>query len=166
MLRVLGTTLLVASIAGACATRTESDVDVTTEMGTEEAVQDTIIDEALAPLPTWGVLLSSSEGLSVTGEGEVRALTEGTRAMVEIQNAEPDAQHPWHVHSGDCGSNGPIIGDAAAYPVLTVDADGEASADATIDVSLDDDAGYYINIHQSATETGTIVACGELSGTY
>jgi hypothetical protein len=33
-----------------------------------------------------------------------------SRAQVDIANAVPGGNHPWHVHVGQCGSNGPIIG--------------------------------------------------------
>ena len=165
MLRAVLTTMLITGVAAACTTtRSDTEVDTTADIP-EPALQDTVLEEDLAPLPSWGVLLAANEGFAITGQGEVRALTDGTRAMVEIDDAEANAQHPWHVHSGDCGSNGPIVGDPAAYPVLSVDANGEASAEATIDVVLDADADYYVNIHKSPTETETIVSCGELTGT-
>ncbi|CAN5207393.1 hypothetical protein BH18GEM1_BH18GEM1_17280 [soil metagenome] len=167
MLRSIVTTLLIGAIA-ACASRTDSDVAVTTEMGARgDIVTDTTA--AAAPLAAWQIALEPNEGFDIAGEGRVNALPGGkTRAAVEIRGADAGAQHPWHIHEGECGSDGAIVGDPAAYPVLTANADGEASADATIDVALDadPDGDYYVNIHKSPTEADIIVSCAELSGTY
>lgn len=150
-------------VISACATKQDSDeVAVTTEMETEE----TLDTAAAADLSTWEVALTASEGFDVMGEARVRALAGGrTQADVEISGAEPSAQHPWHIHSGKCDTNGPIVGSAAAYSTLTVNADGEATGSATIDVALEPDSDYYINIHKSPSETETIVACGPITRT-
>lgn len=86
----------------------------------------------------------------------------GTRANVTLTGGSEGGNHPWHIHAGACGSNGAIVGDATAYPALRPDASGNASATATLDVALDPQASYYVNLHQSPTALGTIVGCGEL----
>jgi len=50
-----------------------------------------------------------------------------TQAHVDISNAVPGGQHPWHVHRGQCGSDKGIFGPADAYPPLKVDGDGRAA---------------------------------------
>lgn len=159
------TTIMVSLLIAACATKKESEeVGVTTDIGAEEETVDT--GAAVAELPTWQVALTANEGFDVTGEATVSALAGSrTRADVEISGAEPNAQHPWHIHSGECDTNGPVVGDASAYPVLTVNADGEATGSATIDVSLETGSDYYINIHKSPSEPETIVACGQITKT-
>lgn len=107
--------------------------------------------------------LSGNPGYASYG-GTARALaTLGSTAItVSLRGAEPGARHPWHVHSGDCGSGGPIVGDPSDYPVLEPDAQGTDRETADIEVQLDDDGDYYVNVHLSPTNPGTIVACGEL----
>ena len=84
------------------------------------------------------------------------------RSTVSITGATASATHPWHVHSGRCGDNGPIVGPASAYPPLQVDANGAATANATVPVAMPS-GPLYVNVHLSPTELGTIVACGNLA---
>lgn len=170
MLRLLMTMMMAGTLVlAACSARNDSGVAVTTEMGTEgELVADTTAAVRDSILPVWGFGLNpTSAEFDVAGEGRVQALPDSrTRVAVEIRGADSGASHPWHVHEGSCGSGGPIVGDPAAYPVLTVGAGNEASADATIDVALDPSEDYYVNIHQSTSDTETIVSCGEVTGTF
>ena len=53
-----------------------------------------------------------------------------TRARVDISNAVPGAEHPWHVHRGQCGSDQGILGPADAYKPLKVGGNGRALAPA------------------------------------
>jgi hypothetical protein len=86
-----------------------------------------------------------------------------TRAHVAIENATPGARHPWHVHIGQCGSDRGIFGPPGAYPVLKVGGNGEAKADADLPLPTPRQGQYFVNVHASATNMGTIVACGNLA---
>ncbi|MEP6991057.1 MAG: hypothetical protein ABJA80_09030 [bacterium] len=86
-----------------------------------------------------------------------------SKVMVSISNATPGGQHPWHVHMGRCGSNGPVVGNAGAYKPLVVNGDGNASENASLSVALPYMNDYYVNVHASPTNMGTIVACGNLA---
>jgi hypothetical protein len=86
----------------------------------------------------------------------------GTHVNVSLSGGSSGGDHPWHVHEGVCESNGPIVGDPGAYPNLRPGASGDASAEAQLNVSLDPEGSYYVNIHQSANQLDTIVGCGEL----
>jgi len=55
------------------------------------------------------------------------------------------------------------VGDSSAYPLLEPDARGTATA--TLQVELDPDAKYYINLHTSPDDLDTIVGCGDLTKT-
>lgn len=144
-------------VLGACTTTQEEEVSTTTEMGVEGEVQ-----VPGAALPTWEALVSSVAETDVHGEAAVRALT-GDETFVSISvDGEAGATYPWHIHAGECDSGGPIVGSAGAYPPLSMDAEGEAMAEATLDVALDSEADYYVNVHASPDDLGTIVACGEL----
>jgi hypothetical protein len=113
----------------------------------------------------WTATLASLSGSSVTGSATAGTgdTAEQTRASVTISGAEPGAVHPWHIHSGRCGDNGPIVGPAAAYPPLNVNDQGAASVTANLPYATPMSGSYYVNVHRSPTEMGTIVACGNLT---
>lgn len=86
-----------------------------------------------------------------------------SRVTLGISNATPGGTHPWHVHRGRCGDNGPIVGDASAYKPLQVDNNGNASATARLDTELPASGDYYVNVHALATNLATIISCGNLA---
>jgi hypothetical protein len=86
-----------------------------------------------------------------------------TRAHVEISNAVPGGQHPWHVHRGQCGSDQGILGPADSYKPLRVDGNGRAREEAVLPVTLPRTGSFFINVHASARNLSTIVACGNLA---
>ncbi len=91
------------------------------------------------------------------------------------QTPESQAQvaHPAHIHSGSCAELGEVI-----YPLTDValpsgemmGADGGHAvkiSDTNLpDVSLQDilDGNHAVNIHLSADEIGTYIACGSIGG--
>jgi plastocyanin len=77
--------------------------------------------------------------------------------------------HPSHVHAGSCADLDPN----PAYPlqdVAPVTADGGAGSvetgTTTLDVSLDDllASPFAINVHESAENVSTYIACGDIAG--
>lgn len=124
----------------------------------------TVQNRVSAPGEDWNATLSGQGGTTVGGTVEARAGEMGTTATIRLQGASSGARHPWHIHKGTCGSNGPIVGPASAYPVLMVGSDGRATATATVAVNIDvgDDDDYYVNVHASPENLGTIVSCGDL----
>lgn len=168
----LATTAAVAFVAG-CAQ--PSEVGTTMEPGaeTQEGVIDTL-DETEDPdvtvgeaLPsTWQAIATKTEAageISVRAEIAIRdKQAGGTFASIALEGGEENHTYPWHIHSGDCGSGGSIVGDPAAYQPVTTGADGEGQATADLALELEADADYYVNVHKSPSETGTIVACGEV----
>lgn len=105
--------------------------------------------------------LMARSGSTVGGTAQASAGAGGTTVTVDIRGAVPGARLPWHIHRGTCGSNGPIVGAANAYPMLMVTSTGRATATATIATNIED-GDYYVNIHASPDNLATIVACGEL----
>lgn len=88
----------------------------------------------------------------------------------------PGHTHPAHIHLGTCDALDPNpafpLTDVTVAPNMSGDeADGataipvEHSA-TTVDAMIEDlrTGGYAINIHQSAEDIGTYIACGSLSG--
>lgn len=130
-----------------CAVSTNGGIDV-------DPVTDLIGD--------WRADLDSRNDSGIRGAVAARSAVASTGVSVTISGANSGARHPWHIHRGTCGSGGDIVGDPAAYPVLSVGANGVASASADLAVGLHEDRQYYVNIHRSAQDLGTIVACGPL----
>lgn len=137
---------LLAVLAG-CTVSTNGDVDV-------DPITDRIGD--------WSGTLEPQNDTRIRGSVEAQSAAATTGVSLTIAGAASGARHPWHIHRGTCGSGGPIVGDASAYPVLMVRADGVASASADLDVALSEDGSYYVNVHRSPQDLGTIVACGPL----
>jgi hypothetical protein len=117
----------------------------------------------------WNALVATPSGLAgaiqVRGRGWMAPSgKEGeTRAEVRISNAAPGGVHPWHVHRGRCGADQGIFGPPNAYEPLKVDGDGNASSTALIPLPAPTTGEYYVNVHASRTNMGTIVACGNLA---
>jgi plastocyanin len=89
------------------------------------------------------------------------------------------AAHPAHIHSGTCASLGDVVyplsdvapdtAADAATPAAMVGAESAlpvAVSETTVDAALADIAGggHAINVHLSADEIGTYVACGDIGG--
>lgn len=89
--------------------------------------------------------------------------TSTSRADIEVTNATPGGVHPWHLHYGRCGSNGAIVGDPAAYELLTINGDGKSAAKAMLSIPLPRGGEYYVNVHAAQSNMGTIIACGNLA---
>jgi hypothetical protein len=127
------------------------------------------IDSKAQPVASrWNAVLATPAGLAgalqLHGVGWMAAKDDATaQAHVEITNASPGGQHPWHIHLGQCGNDRGILGDADAYPVLKVGGDGKAEADADLNVPMPRQGQYFVNVHASPTNLGTIVACGNLA---
>ena len=110
------------------------------------------------PAELIGAVQVTGTGWMASADNEAR-----TRAGATLANATPGGEHPWHVHVGRCGSNGSIVGDASAYRPLKVGGNGRAEAAATLNLPLPRSGEFYINVHASASNLGTIIACGNLA---
>ena len=124
-------------------------------------------DSVPSPLagPRWAAVLLPL-GTTIDGSAAVSpASNNQTMAVASITGARAGAEHPWHIHQGRCGSNGPIVGPMTAYPPFRVRADGTAQAAASLPMPTPASGNYYVNVHLSAAEMGTIVACGNLERT-
>jgi hypothetical protein len=117
----------------------------------------------------WNATLSTPSDLQgvaqVRGTAWLGRSTNGNDVLahVAISNATPGARHPWHVHRGQCGSDQGIVGSASDYRPLEVDNEGRASRNAKLDMTLPRSGDYFVNVHASEGNLGTIVACGNLA---
>jgi hypothetical protein len=117
----------------------------------------------------WNATLSpatNSPDPDVAGTATVLGNADSSQTRVEIalSGATPGAGHPWHLHRGTCGDDQGIVGEASAYPPLTVGINGRATGTATLAVPTPRSGEYMINVHASPDDLGTIVACGNLTG--
>ena len=118
----------------------------------------------------WNGTLSTPANLAgalqIRGQGWMGAEeknAEETRAHAEIANAAPGGVHPWHIHRGRCGADQGILGPADSYEPLEVDGGGRATSDATLPIPLPRSGDFFVNVHASSANMGTIVACGNLA---
>lgn len=137
---------------GACATSSGTPPAASAGVST---VQPGLTRESAATLTAMG-------GSGITGSAAAVSEPHQTHVTVSLGGAMAGAVLPWHIHSGQCGSNGPIVGPPASYPPMTAGSDGAATGAATLPMPLEATTRYYVNIHKSPTEMGTIVACGDL----
>lgn len=91
--------------------------------------------------------------------GTVQLIDKGTQTEVIIsENGEPSgASEPAHIHSGQCG---PTLG-KVVYPLKNVEG---GKSDTTVNASLASisTGQFAVNVHQSAANIGTYVACGNI----
>jgi hypothetical protein len=119
----------------------------------------------------WNATLSSPSALAgavqMNGTASMAPSSDSTNTIVTIDlaNASPGGVHPWEVRQGECGAaaNAAMFGSKDAYEPLDVDSDGLASSSATIDSRIPTTGRYFVVIHASASNTGTIVACGNFA---
>jgi hypothetical protein len=139
----------------ACAGRNDSQIATTAETAPEQRTEPVAGDR--------DIVIAANAGFEVEGDADVEGLEQGgTRVDIDIQGAASNSMLPWHLHEGACGSGGAIVGDPAAYAPLAVGADGTASSETNIDVTLSPGTDYHLNVHKSPSEMETIIACGDL----
>jgi hypothetical protein len=117
---------------------------------------------ARAGAEVWDGSLQPQTGYAVTGSFRAVYNEGRTNVTINIANASPGQQLPWHIHEGSCGNDRGIIGGASNYTPLTVGSNGTASGSANLMARLDEAKDYFVNVHASPTNLETIVACGDL----
>jgi len=112
----------------------------------------------------WTAAISGKDGSAIKGSAKVKAGKRAgtTEVSVKYMGDASKMTRPWHVHSGSCAMAGGIVGAANAYSPLIGSAKGSAKGHATLAMALPDTGSYYVNIHESSTNMGKIVACGDL----
>jgi hypothetical protein len=155
-MRYLGAAALLAfGLAGAACGRGRS-----TEIDPNRELVGSRWNAILAtPTQLAGAVEVKGTGWMAGQEGD----TTRTSAFVAIQNAVPGGEHPWHVHLGQCGSDRGILGPANAYQPLRVGGSGEAQELVELPLPVPVAGQYFINVHASRNNMGTIVACGNLA---
>lgn len=151
----IATAAVAVLFAAACA----KTVKVETDPATGRADVDV---QRAGAAEGWSGTLNAVGGSGVTGSARGTTGHDMTHVTVMVMGARPGATLPWHVHEGKCGdASPPIVGPASAYPPLVVGADGHATAEAHLNLDLNEAKNYIVNVHASPTNLGTIVACGD-----
>jgi superoxide dismutase, Cu-Zn family len=115
----------------------------------------------LAPLQ-WESTMAGQDAYPGRVAATVATGITGTVVHVSLAGGTPGATHPWHIHRGTCGNDLGIVGATEAYPALRPGTDGRANASATVNVALIPGDSYFVNVHASPQNLGTIVACSNL----
>ena len=101
-------------------------------------------------------------------------LVPGSGAQTPVSDADTAAEaHPAHIHAGTCDQLGEVVFPLADVVSLTGEEMGAAGGQPVkvsevnhVDVPLQEilDGGHAINVHLSAEEIGTYIACGNIGG--
>jgi superoxide dismutase, Cu-Zn family len=121
--------------------------------------------------------LAPPDGSTSTVKGT--AQVDGVSASVTLTGGTPGATYPWQVHSGVCGSHGPMFGGAPGelsgriasrtipytYPPITIAPDGTGQGTAKMRTPIPDTGSYYVSVQAATWNMQTIVSCGNLTKT-
>lgn len=118
----------------------------------------------------WNAILATPQQLAgavqVKGTGWMAGVEDDTMetlASVSIQNAVPGGVHPWHIHLGQCGNDRGILGPADEYEPLEVGGNGQAESTVELPIAVPIAGQYFVSVHASRNNMGTIIACGNLA---
>jgi hypothetical protein len=106
------------------------------------------------------VNLAEQNGSSESGTATLTAKGDKTKVVLDVQSPSAtmgSETQPAHIHKGSCAKLDPT----PAYALADVK-DGTSTS--TVDVKLDDlrNGAFAINVHKSAAEIQTYVACGDI----
>jgi uncharacterized surface protein with fasciclin (FAS1) repeats len=134
--------------------------DIAATNGTIHVI-DTVLIPPLLGQEKVGVIrypVSEVNGTGINGLVIVKGDTRNSTVTVLLQGTPAGGKHPMHFHAGNCDSNGDVV-------IPLNDVDGTTGTSRTVvNVPYGTIVGgdHYLNIHASAEDMGTIVACGEV----
>lgn len=103
------------------------------------------------------VPIKAQNGSGETGSATLTPQGDKTKVEVTLSGAPASAQ-PAHIHEGSCAKLDP----KPKYPLENV-TDGKSSTVLPVSVSALTAGGYAINVHKSAEDLKTYVACGDIA---
>ncbi len=134
--------------------------DIAATNGTIHVV-DTVLVPPLLGKPKVGAIrypVTEMNGTGINGLVIVKGDTRSSTVTVIMQGTPAGGKHPMHFHAGNCDSGGDVV-------VPLNDLDGTTGTSRTVvNVPYGTIIGgdHYLNVHLSADDIGTIVACGEV----
>lgn len=101
--------------------------------------------------------LNAQNQSNESGTATLTAMGEQTKVEIDLSNAPSGTPQPAHIHEGTCDNLAP----KPKWPLSSVK-NGKSST--TVPVSLDKlrSGQYAINVHKSADDLKTYVACGNI----
>ena len=103
------------------------------------------------------VPIAAQSGSNQTGTATLSGSGDKTQVVIALNGVAAGSQEPAHIHQGTCAKLDP----KPAYPLTTV-ADGQSATTVDVPLAKLQTGGFAINIHQSTTNLGTYVACGNI----
>lgn len=92
------------------------------------------------------------------------ATLSGATIRVTLSGDRPGVTRLWHIHQGTCNHDLGIVGAAAAYPPIVIDAHGDGSATATLGAPLAPSVGHVVEVHDTTAGAALgVIACGTLT---
>lgn len=103
--------------------------------------------------------LASIGSTGMKGSVTLTAKGDKTEVSVKLDGDAKGESHPAHIHVGTCPTPGGVM-----YPLTSI---VEGKSVTLVDISIDDlwkSLPLAINVHKSAADIKTYIACGDLSG--
>jgi hypothetical protein len=103
------------------------------------------------------VTLNQTNGSNTSGTATLTPEGNQTKVVIEMQGAPTGAVQPVHFHKGTCDKLEP----KPVYPLQDIK-NGTSTTVVPVEMSMLTATPYTINVHKSAAEMNTSVACGEV----
>ncbi len=107
--------------------------------------------------PALTVTLSPASDSRVSGTAMLLPRGNETQVLISVTGEPAGASEPAHIHTGQCG---PGLG-GIAYPLHNVE-NGRSTSTVNVPLSSIADGHHAINLHESASNLGRTVACGNI----
>jgi len=112
---------------------------------------------AFAQSKSVSVKIGAQNKSGESGSAKLTAEGDQTKVVVSVKGAPKGVSQPMHIHEGSCAKLDP----KPKYPLSNLE-NGKSTT--TIPVKLEDlqHGGMAINVHKSAQDVKTYVACGDI----
>lgn len=122
------------------------------------AIGGCVTDVAPLTQTFWEATLTGAlEQPDIGGSAAAVSVGSSTQASISVEGVAAGT-YRWGVFEGECAEPGDIVGSAGAYPELTVDQDGGASANAAFARAMSSGGRYFAQV---STGENVPVACGD-----
>lgn len=108
---------------------------------------------------SWTATLDPVGTSTMRGTATVQTVNNQQTIHLQITGGTPSASHPWHLHSGSCGTGGSVVG-STPYPALGTASDGTASMSTVLATPVSG-GNHFVDVHLSPSDP-TVAACGDL----
>lgn len=103
------------------------------------------------------VSLSAQNNSGISGSATLTDMNGSTLVVINFDGAPVDVAQPMHIHTGSCATIGGVV-----YP-LTSAVNGVSETTLNVPLSaILSQLPLALNVHKSAEEMSTYVACGDL----